>query len=298
MKFTTAFKSLILFLLVIQFSHSVSAQIKILSGVKGGSYNLLANDIKDVSEAEIEVMESEGSASNFKELINDSDIKITFLQYDVLIFYKDLEDPDKTDDVRILMPLPAEEIHLVTLSDSPINSLKDLEGKRVAIGSPEQGTNVTAKLIKRETGIKWIDVESSFNNAFGAIMMEQADAFFFVGAAPVGKLNELSSKSKNLVKLIQIQDNRLDKIYKAVTIKKGTYSWVTKDTKTYTVRSVLAANIKKETKEDKKELKKMLKSIKKDFAKLQKEGHSKWKEIKLDFKEIDWPVHELAKKIF
>jgi len=278
--------------------NQVFAQKIILSGVEGGSYNLLAKDIKNITNISLDVVTTGGSVFNFKALIANNDTNVTFLQYDVLLYFKELEPEEKIDNLKILLPMAFEEIHLVTLKDAPINSLKDLKGKRVAKGSLSQGTNVTASLIKIKTETEWVDVDLGFKDTFSALLSGQIDAFFFVGAAPVGKLNELSERSRNLIRLVPIEHPKLEKIYAKRTIKSGTYKWVDYDVNTFSVQSLLVANVLKETEADRANYEKLLTDVKNNLKKLRTEGHPKWKEVDFLFDKINWHIHPVAIKVF
>ena len=244
-------------------------------------------------------MTSDGSYYNFLK-INKSNVDITFLQYDVIL-YEDLKDLkrkfQKTENIRILLSLGVEEIHLITKADNErINSLKDLKKKDVGIGSTMQGTNVTAKFIKEKTGIKWFDVEIPFDKAFRALMNDDIDAFFFVGAAPVSSLNRLSPTLKDQIKLVPIVHEDLKDTYEQATISADTYSWVEKEVKTYGVRSVLCVSIDKETPKDVEMINAFLTAIKNNLNKLQAEGHPAWKVVNFKDNGIEWEFHDVAKK--
>ena len=58
-----------------------------------------------------------------------------------------MEGKEPAKDLRTIAALFEEHIHLVTLKDSGINSVKDLKGKRVSLDEPGSGTYVDALLI-------------------------------------------------------------------------------------------------------------------------------------------------------
>jgi len=252
----------------------------------------------------LEVRESDGSYYNFLK-INKVDVDVTFLQYDVLLYEseKDLGRKfKKTEDVRVLLPLGSEEIHLITLKNNKINTFKDLKKKRVAIGSSLQGTNITATYIKEATDGKWIDVDIPYDKAFRALFSHDIDAFFFVGKAPVHDLKTLPKSMKDKLKMISLPEN--DKLKDAygdlVTIDKSVYSWLGESSvKTYAVRSLLVTSVTGQTPEQKDAIVKLLKAIKQ----LKDNGsyHDSWKTIqfhKLPELEMEWPYYEEAVKLY
>lgn len=277
---------------------TVKAQIKIVSGVMEGSYHRIANDIKErVDEIDIEVIESGGSTFNYDELIASDASLISLMQYDVLI-YKNMENAKETNNIKILLPLDYEEIHLVAYKETGITSLEDLEGKKVAIGSPEQGTNITAKLIKQQTGIEWEDVEIGFNDAFVGLLVGTVDAFFFVGAVPVTKLKDLSPEFSNLLNLVPIESPALDRIYDKTRIRAFSYKWSKENINTYAVASVIAVNTKGMTKKQQNNIDKLLIGIRDNMDELKKTGHPKWRRVDFNYDDFELPVYNNVKEIF
>jgi len=255
----------------------------------------------------LEVRESDGSYYNFLK-INKIDVDVTFLQYDVLLYEseKDLGRKfKKTEDVRVLLPLGSEEIHLITLKDSKIGEFSDLKKKRVAIGSSLQGTNITATYIKEATEGKWIDVDIPYDKAFRALFSHDIDAFFFVGKAPVHDLKSLPKSMKDKLKMISLPENeKLKDAYgDLVTLDNSTYTWLPAGEegtiKTYSVRSLLVTSVSGQTPEQKEAIVKLLQAIKqlKDV-----EGyHNSWKSVqfhKLPELEMEWPYYDAAVKLY
>lgn len=269
---------------------SVSAQINFLSGVRGGTYEALANDIKSASSQEIRLKNSMGSVDNCRQLITpDNDIFVSFLQYDVLLV-NELQNPNLRDELRVLLPLFLnEEVHLITMKDSEINSLKDLRGKRVAVGARDQGTYVTAQTIKQRTHTAWRDVEMHSSEAYKALLNGQIDAFFYVGGAPVSSIYSFGNSAP--IKLVNIESASLEDIYTPVKIKKGTYAWQDESVTTYAVTTLLVVNTKNMTNDIQHKLNMLLLDIEKAMKTFQKTGHPKWQDVYTKNQLIDWPYY-------
>ncbi len=290
-------KTIVTLIILVFCTFSVFSQIKIYSGVPEGSYNRLASDLMKISKQEVEVVETEGSAENFQKLISEKGANIALMQYDVLVS-KRLEDSTLTKDIKVLFPLDYEEIHLIAYKDANIKKLSDLAGKHVAIGSSNQGTNITAKLIKRQTNIQWIDVEIGFNDAFVGLLVGTVDAFFFVGGVPVKKLKDLSPDFANMIEIVPIEARSLDRIYTKTKIKAYTYKWSKKHINTYAVKSVVTVNTAKTNKKSLKKIDNLLKDVNTNIEKLRKEGHPKWRRAEFNFENIEWTIYENSKDIF
>lgn len=285
--------SLVLSLL---FAVSVTAQVssvQILSGLEKGTYNELSNDIQKSTTVPIKVLTSGGSAENFNRIISEQDINLTFVQYDLLLD-KAKEDPMLKKKLMIFLPLFLdEEIHLVTLKDSKISALKGLSGKKVGIGSKEQGTRSTALIIKEKMNLAWTDVEISSNDAMAALLKGEIDAFFYVGGAPINMLETLPAETQEKIKLVSIQDKLLTGVYTPKSIAGGTYAWQKSEVKTYAVTLLLMMNANA-SKPMVAYLAQVKKDIMKSVATLQTEGHAKWKTVYYQNSEIRWPYYYFA----
>jgi hypothetical protein len=277
-------------------SMPVKAQLEIVSGLEGGTYFHLANDFRKVSSIPMNIYTSKGSIDNFEQLMGANKINITFLQYDVLIMQGILNSKIR-EKVRILLPLFIdEEIHLITKKDSKIKSVKDLKFKKVGIGLPSQGTNITARNIKDKLGIVWTDVETHSNDGLQALLEGKVDAYFYVGGAPVEALQAFGAAAKDQIKLVAISDRRLKGTYQPRIIKKGLYAWVEKDVKTIVVPTILAVNLDKLSPDMKSQVELLYRDITDNVKKLQTEGHPKWKSVYYQNAEIHWPYYYIPRK--
>lgn len=271
------------------------AQIKLISGLSGGTYYQMATDISKHSSQPVEVLTSNGSMDNFKQLMKDNDISIAFMQYDVLLANK-LLDNKLQEKVRVLFPLFLdEEIHLIARKGSKIKNIKNLAGKKVGIGIPEQGTHVTALTIKEKTGIDWDNVEIGSNEAFDALMNGEIDAYFYVGGMPISSLVDMADTTK--IQLVNIKHKSLKDIYRVKKIKKGTYKWQTKTIKTYAVPTLIVVKTQNMELYYEKAVNQLLADIKSSISKMQEDGHPKWQEVYYRNQDIDWPYYYVRAKV-
>ena len=248
----------------------------------------------------VRVRDSEGSYYNFLKIVK-SNTDLAFLQYDVLLYesMKDLTRTyKKTEDIRIILPMGVEQIHIVALNKEgkeAIKNFEDLKGKNVSIGSSLQGTNVTAKYIKEVTKMKWNDVELPYDKALKALLSGRIDAFFYVGAAPVSNFTRMSKAMRDKLVLIPLNPSKgkadLEEAYTAATITSASYpKWIKADVATYSVRSMLVTDIDNQSKETEENIVKLMQTVldNKDNSK----NHGNWKII--DFKKddsIDWDYY-------
>jgi TRAP-type uncharacterized transport system substrate-binding protein len=237
-----------------------------------------------------------GAAYNFEQLADPkTPFKIALMQMDYLYFMQGMDhqnNTNKTNDIKVLMPLANEEIHFVTKQSSGLNKLSDLDSSSiVAIGSKNQGTYATSSFIKDRSEIYWSSRNIHFDQALKDLFLDKIDAFVFVGSAPVVKLNIDPRGLRSPLNLLELDDfNDWAKNYDRDTIYTTDYKWLDKDVPTYSVRTVIIVNESKLTNDDREALQKMMNGIKNNYDKLVKEGHPKWKDVKFDdWDKSEWP---------
>lgn len=295
MKRITQFTALLTFCIFGLFLNQSNAQLSILSGKEGGTYFFLSNDIAKHSSQPLEVVTSSGSMENFNKLVTNPNTILAFIQYDVLIA-NELVTPSLRKDLNLFLPLFLdEEIHLITRKNSKINCLEDLKGKKVGVGTIEEGTHVTAQTIKNKTSINWTNVEISTEAAYDALMKGEIDAYFYVVGAPAKSFLDLDASSD--IKLVPIAHKNLKDIYKKKVIKKGTYAWLQKDITTMAIPALLVIKIKDLSLENEKMVNQLLADIKANVDLMAKEGHPKWKFVYYQNQEITWPYYYVRAKV-
>lgn len=266
----------------------------ISTGNEGHStYYELAKDIQNIY-PNINVQEAGGSIENIRKIISDSsNIDLAFVQFDVLL-QEELINNQIKEKIEIVFPMYIEEVHLITRIGSNINSIYDLSGKTVAIGSESEGTNISANLILNTLQIKCKKINISYRDAFSALLHEQIDAFFYIGGVPINNLSSFPNEVKSFIKLVPVRDPKLNNIYENVTIKASSYPWLKQDINTIGVRSYIVHNKNKSN-----NTANLIKSIS-NHLEIFKHGsnyHPKWKEVNLQNQLPDWPIHTELNKI-
>lgn len=141
----------------------------------------------------------------------------------------------KYENMNALYNFGATANHIVVKKDSPINSIYDLKGKKVAIGPPGSGTEaisrVLFKVAKIEDDVKALPM--GFADMYDALKDGNIDAFLLQASPPGPALEELARTTE--IKLLNFEDEFLDAVkevdpsyYKGV-IKAGTYTGVNED---------------------------------------------------------------------
>jgi TRAP transporter TAXI family solute receptor len=282
--------------------YSTKAQLPILSGPSQGSYYQFISNLENVLTFEnkklVTNIETNGAAFNFEQLADlNSPYKLALTQSDFLYTKQALDmlnNTEKTKNIKVILPLANEEIHLVTLSGSGIKGLKDLTHKMVAIGTQYQGTYTTSNIIRDQSKVNWTSKNTSFENALGELGRKEIDAFFIVGSSPLEKLDIIPQVIVDGLALVPLHDfNDWAKYYQNDTIRAGEYRWLEKDVPTFGVKTLLIINDAKLTDQDKENIDLIIKGIRTNLDKLKAEGHPKWKEVDLsDWDSSDWPLYE------
>jgi hypothetical protein len=247
------------------------------------------------------IINSQGS-NDIINAVNDSMAEFGIVQLDILsdVYNKEIS---KAQNVKILMPLYVEEVHLI--ADKKIKSIDDLKGKTISVSEPNSGSSVTAQIIldKLEIG-KSVKEIVYLEPADGLAKLQDGkiDALFIVSGSPVELLSALPKEFGDKYHLLVFNNERYEKItaeqynYQKAFIQKNDYPWLDGDIKTIAVISSFIVN--KNVPDA--EVEKFIKTIFSNIEELEKK-HPKWKE--LDEDEIAWYLknypdqfHPAAKK--
>jgi len=283
------------FFLLIPSQHAIAedlSNISMITGRQSGTYFRFGQDISRVFQATcgapIAVKESAGSLENLKRLRNEAFTQLAIIQSDVLQYIlvnqeAGREFRDYANKFKIVYALYPEEIHVVTKHGTNIHSLRDLSGKKVAIGEPESGTRLTSLLLLSSLNVQVTPVEIGPKAALDRLLRgergEEIDAFIAVGGKPYPVL-DLEAKAGEELEFVPITENEVFQIYKPATFTNNDYRWLKSDVKTAAVTATLVtfdfqgkscANVAT-----------IAKIVKDNFDELQKSGHPKWNAVALD----------------
>jgi len=297
----TKISLLVLLFSVFLFS-DIIGQMVILSGPEDASYYRFVEDINNVlgsgSDKPYINKKTQGAMYNINQITDPkTPYKVAMVQSD-LLFYMQASDmrnnTNKTKDIKVIIPLANEEIHVVTKISSNLNKLQDLDSTTVAIGNKNQGTYVTSTIMKDRSNMYWISRNIHFDQALKDLYLGEIDAFIIVGSAPINKLDLNPRAMTDELALVELEDfNDWAKYYDNDTIYKEDYKWLEKDVPTFSVKTILIVNEAKLTDADRTEITKLVNGIKSKFDILKEQGHPKWKEIDLsDWDNSDWPMYK------
>ncbi|SFC48592.1 hypothetical protein SAMN05660443_2833 [Marinospirillum celere] len=150
-------------------------------------------------------------------------------------------------DIRALGSVYPNAIQLVTLKNSGITSLSDLQGKRVSIGAPGSGTEVSANTLLQANGITLRNTQRlNFNETADALRDGDIDAGFWSVGPPTSSIMSLATARD--IHILSFTETEIAKaieaqpVFAPFTLAAGTYEGVDEDVRTIGTPNVLAVN--------------------------------------------------------
>ena len=183
---------------------SANAQnVSIATGGTGGVYYPMGGGLAAVLSSKVPGMSATaevtgGSVDNLK-LVGTGKPYVAFSMADAA---KDASSgvdkfKDKPIDVKALLILYPNLMHVATVESTGIKTMSDLKGKRVSTGSPGSATEVMAFRLLEAAGIdpnKDIKRERlSVAESVNAVKDRKIDAFFWVGGLPTAAVTDLAN---------------------------------------------------------------------------------------------------------
>lgn len=235
-------------------------QLSIATGGTGGVYYPTGGAYAELINRHLEgysaVAEVTGASVENVGLIarGDSDIALAladtvFQAYTGTVNFGGDGQPPQLPNLRALGSAYPNAVQLVTLEGSGITSLADLRGKRVSVGAPGSGTEVSAKAILEANGITYDDFEPqrlNFNETTAAIRDGQIDAGFLSVGPPTSAILDLATTRD--VHLVSLEGEELENavgasdVFARYTLKGGTYPGVDEDTQTVGTPNVIVVS--------------------------------------------------------
>ena len=154
--------------------------------------------------------------------------------------------------LRTLLVLYPNRMHVVTTEATGIKKMSDLKGKRIATGSAGSATEVMSIRLLEAAGLdpnKDVTRERlSVAESVNAMKDRKIEAFFWVGGLPTAAVTDLANTPGTKIRLIDhanavaAMNKKYGNLYYADTIPKATYSGMAADNKMASVANVLLVN--------------------------------------------------------
>src|SRR6266849_6823018 len=234
--------------------------IAIATGGTGGVYYPLGGGMANVLSKYVPGIQATarvtgGSVDNLK-LIGSQQSEVALVMVDAALDALRGDDKFKGNpvEVRTLMILYPNRMHVVTIEGTGIQKMADLKGKRVSTGSPGSATEVMAFRVIEAAGLdKDKDMKRERLGAaesVNAIKDRKIDAFFWVGGLPTAAVTDLGATPGLKIKLIdhsEVVDKmnaKYGNLYVTDVIPSKTYPGQDADNKISTVWNILVTNDK------------------------------------------------------
>jgi TRAP transporter TAXI family solute receptor len=231
--------------------------IAIATGGTGGVYYPLGGGMANVLSKHVPGMQASarvtgGSVDNLK-LIGSQQSEVALVMVDAALDALKGEDKFKGSpvDLRTLMVLYPNRMHVVSIEGTGVEKMSDLKGKRVSTGSPGSATEVrlieAAGLDKdKDMRRERLGVAESVN----ALKDRKIDAFFWVGGLPTAAVTDLGATPNVKIKMIDHADAvekmnaKYNNLYTTGVIPAKMYPGQDKDNAIAVVQNILIANAK------------------------------------------------------
>jgi TRAP transporter TAXI family solute receptor len=213
---------------------------------------------------------------------------------------------DKPIEVRTLLILYPNLMHVATVESTGIKTMADLKGKRISTGAPGSATEVMAFRLLEAAGLdpnKDVKRERlSVAESVNAVKDRKIDAFFWVGGLPTAAVTDLANSPGMKIVMIDTaaevpsMNKKYGNLYFPSVITKQTYSGMAKDNNVAAVANLLVVNA---TMSDA-EAYKIVKAVFDNQLELVR-SHAEYRNVKLDAQKANAtpvPYHPGALKYF
>ncbi|OAZ91328.1 TAXI family TRAP transporter solute-binding subunit [Halomonas sp. G11] len=153
------------------------------------------------------------------------------------------------ENTRALASVYPNAVQLVTLADSDIESLADLEGKRVSVGAPGSGTELNARAVLEANGLSYEDFTPqrlNFNETADAIRDGDIDAGFWSVGPPTSSIMNLATTRD--IRIIGLSDEEVAnareevEVFAPYQLQEGLYEGMDETVQTIGIPNVLVVN--------------------------------------------------------
>ena len=233
------------------------AAIRFGTGGVGGMYYSYGAELAKLIQAEgkstpLDVKTTAGSAANLR-LMRENFLDMAIVQSDTLSNAVNgtgaFAEKGPGVGYAAVAGLYTEACQIIVASDSDIQSVADLVGKKVSVGEKESGVLQNAEQILMAHGLTFEMIEPSylsFKDSADALKDGKIDACFITAGAPTEAVANLAAhKGIRLLPIaLDIQNNmmKLYKGYTRCTIPANSYPGQTADVQTIGVKAVLVAS--------------------------------------------------------
>ncbi|SEQ13233.1 TAXI family TRAP transporter solute-binding subunit [Piscibacillus halophilus] len=264
--------------------------VTLLTGGEAGTYFPLGVAMADVITANVDDVTVNGLSSgasvvNINE-VSSGEAEMALVQNDTAFYALEGSKmfEEVVDGYSGVFTIYPETIQIVTTADSGIETVEDLEGKRVAVGDVGSGTEANAEQILGVHDITFDDISAEhmgFGDASTNLQDGNIDAAFVTSGTPTASIQELSASTD--IRLVNINDDKIDALmdeypyYSKVELGSDEYENFDSTATTVAVQAMLIA--RDDLPED--QVYEMVKAIFENKGDIE-EAHERGKELTVD----------------
>lgn len=184
-------------------------------------------------------------------LVNRKEAELAIVQNDTLDYAYNGKEmfKDKLPNVRGIAILYPEIIQVVVRSDSGINNIGGLSGRKVGVGAPASGTEANFRQLMDVYGLDYRDLFPaylSFAESADQLKGKHLDGFIVTAGIPNSAIMDISAQHS--IKILTIPDDMIAKLSRKYpfltpfTIPAGTYKNQAEPARTVAVQATLIVN--------------------------------------------------------
>lgn len=258
----------------------------------------IARNVNDAENLRVLPVVTQGATDNVKDLLYLKGIDVAITNADVLEYFKTVQPiPNIDKRINFISEMAITEVHLVVRPE--INSIKDLEGKKVSFHVRGAGSSTTAPIVFKRLGV---NVEAVYiNNAIALEKMKTGEIAGFVNNG--SKPQDLLTKFKNDqgFKLLPIPFDRFDEYYVPAVLTSEDYPNFIKPgekVETLGVQMVLAVYNWPSSNDRFRRVQRFIENYFQRFEGLHKPPyHPKWKSVNLAANVPGWTRYYVADEL-
>lgn len=184
-----------------------------------------------------------GSVQNIEDLMTFRHADMALINSDALISRRlQNQDDERLDRIRYMAKLFSIELHVIARTDGGVNSISDLNGRRVATGEGRSGSFLTSSLLLRSSGVRATAIALPDEEGLEALKEGVVDAVFVLAGKPSALLRQITSDEELLLINIPLTDN-IRSVYGTAQFTSDDYPNLVRDkfVETVSVDVILAA---------------------------------------------------------
>ncbi|SDC59770.1 MULTISPECIES: TAXI family TRAP transporter solute-binding subunit [unclassified Candidatus Frackibacter] len=227
--------------------------LSIATGGTSGTYYPIGGAIAKIINEEVTNVsasaQSTGASVTNSRLIGKKQVELAILQNDIASYAvngKNKFEGKPITNMQGVATLYPEIIQVVVRDEANITDIKDLKGKRVAVGAPGSGVEANAKQILNTFGITYDDIEEdflSFAEAAGRLKNRQIDAVFLTAGVPTAAVMDVAATQNiDLMNFTDEQIKELNSKYSYLTkveVPANTYNGQEEEVQTIALKATL-----------------------------------------------------------